>query len=133
MIRALTVSVFALALNTCPGPDPADGYATINGNVTTKDGKPLTGSIMVVCGLDSPGQYGRSLDTNAKGEYQVRMQAPELSRPAGSAAEFVHICGVTARTAQVVIASRVQPVIFAVDKSRRVTTTINLIGGQVDP
>jgi hypothetical protein len=135
MIRMAGLSALGLILNACPfgAPERPDGYATVAGHVQVRTGPDYTGRVRVACwSRDYPEPvFGNSTRVDAQANYSIVLEAPYLSRRRqGGAFEFV--CRAQAGPGGEPIAARNATVPFGESRSKRPSTRIDLLEGQVE-
>ena len=134
MLRAAAVSLLGIVLSTCIlGAEPADGYALVEGTVTRQDGSRFQGEVFVACGDPLGDWFGLLTRTDRRGSYRVELKVPEMTREDRSATEFTLLCAATAPGSAPTWARTIRQVRFAVERSGRRTTRMNLTEGQMDP
>jgi hypothetical protein len=98
------------------------GFARLVGVALRPDSTPLP-SIFVSCGLDAPGEFGGSFDTQADGRFDVTVAAP---LPVGLNPDGGLVCSIRAPANSPTVVRATAYILFGPTPSARVTNNVAL-------
>lgn len=130
MLRLLATCAASLALTAClsvTGTSDNSGYfyATLRGTVTRASGATVPNApIGVSCTGAANEPFGFTVDANASGAFELRLDAPAIFRPLDGPS---YVCRVLTPVIGLPQAQRTVPVVVTSDRNARPVTTVPLV------
>ena len=105
---------------------PPVAFATLSGTVTHPDGAVYaSGGMWAACGHESPSEFGFQGRTDARGQYRLELEAPDVP-PSQRADTFPMRCRASAPNTAQPFASETATVLFTRSRANRLTTVLHL-------